>query len=110
MPESELHTYIQSVLETGDHGPCRVIEFDINTLNDAIERHAEGIGEILSIPDIGSAIAHQHIRNVLLSLCSQMYSRVSGHTGNHPDFAATRASHRPQLSWKHTVSMHRREA
>ena len=42
---SDLHDYIHSVLETGDHGPYRAIEFDIQPLNDAIERHAKQIGE-----------------------------------------------------------------
>ena len=44
---SDLHDYIHNVLETGDHGPYRIIEFDIPTLNNIIERHAKKIGENL---------------------------------------------------------------
>jgi hypothetical protein len=42
---SDLHDYIHGVLETGDHGPYRVIEFDAKALNIAIEVHAKRIGE-----------------------------------------------------------------
>ena len=44
---SDLHDYIHSVLETGDHGPYRVIKFEISDLNDIIERHSKKIGENL---------------------------------------------------------------
>ena len=44
---SDLHDYIHSVLETGDHGPYRVIEYEISDLNDIIERHSKKIGENL---------------------------------------------------------------
>ncbi len=38
---SEIHEYIQKVLERGDHGPNRVMLCDAKTLN---HHHAEGIG------------------------------------------------------------------
>jgi hypothetical protein len=43
---NELHNYIHSVLERGDHGPHRTIGFDASTLNSAIENHATRIGRI----------------------------------------------------------------
>jgi hypothetical protein len=45
MADSELHQYIHNVLEKGDHGKSRIIEFDAPTFNDAIDRHAAKIGE-----------------------------------------------------------------
>ena len=44
---SELHDYIHNVLETGDHGPYRVLKFEISDLNDVIEHHSKKIGEDL---------------------------------------------------------------
>ena len=44
---SDLHDYIRSVLETGDHGPYRVIKFEISELNDILEVHSKKIGENL---------------------------------------------------------------
>ena len=41
---NELYDYIYGVLETGDHGPYRQISFDLAMLNDAIQQHAERIG------------------------------------------------------------------
>jgi hypothetical protein len=42
---TDIHDYFHSVLEKREHGATRIIEFDIPTLNDAIDRHAERIGE-----------------------------------------------------------------
>jgi len=42
---SDLHNYIHSVLETGDHGPYRVIKFKISDLNEVLEHHSKKIGE-----------------------------------------------------------------
>ena len=41
---TDLFEYIKGVLETGDHGPDRIIDFDLETLNRAIEENAEAIG------------------------------------------------------------------
>lgn len=42
--DSELHKYIHSVLDGGEQGPPRLIEFEISDLNDILERHSEKIG------------------------------------------------------------------
>jgi hypothetical protein len=41
---NDLHDYIHDVLNTGDHGSHRLILFDLPTLNNAIEKHADTIG------------------------------------------------------------------
>jgi hypothetical protein len=45
MSDSELHQYFRNVLEKGDHGKSRLLEYDASTLNDVIDRHAAKIGE-----------------------------------------------------------------
>jgi hypothetical protein len=40
----DLHDYIHGVLETGHHGPYRIISFDLLALNDVIQTHAKRIG------------------------------------------------------------------
>jgi hypothetical protein len=39
-----LHDYIHNVLEKGDHGDYRHLSFDLPTLNEVIDKHAERIG------------------------------------------------------------------
>jgi len=41
---SDVHDYIQRVLEKGDHGRNRILVCDAKTLNHALEKHAERIG------------------------------------------------------------------
>ena len=42
---SDLHDYIHGVLETGDHGPYRIIEFETKELNSILELRSKEIGE-----------------------------------------------------------------
>ena len=44
---SDIHDYIRRALEKNDHGRNRVLVCDAKTLNDALEKHLQLIGEIL---------------------------------------------------------------
>jgi len=40
-----MEDYITSVLETGNHGPCRHIPFDLQTLDATVHKFAHKIGD-----------------------------------------------------------------
>jgi len=44
---SDIQDYIQRALEKGDHGRNRVLTCDAKTLNDALEKNLQLIGEVL---------------------------------------------------------------